>query len=190
MRSPRWFFTNVLVVMAVIAVAGCGQRADKVPATGHSGESAAEEDHHHHDGVHGGQVIELGSENYHAELIHDDATHKVGVYFLDSSAKAAAPVDAKSVTVNVAVDGQPSIRHELRESGGDVAGQGLRLRRLALRELILAGGDPAHHEPSARRTGRGPAAPSAASARSACGPCPPGPRPGSGTRPCRAGRPG
>lgn len=62
--------------------------------------------HAHPDhGPHGGDLVELGKEEYHAEVIHDD-TGKTIVYILDSSAAKAVPIKAADVTINVKRDGK------------------------------------------------------------------------------------
>jgi hypothetical protein len=94
--------------MACLVVAyGCGQQ----PAKEKAGETAHEHDHghdHEMEGPHGGHIIELGTEDHHAELTHDDASQKVAVYILGSDAKTANPIKAESVTINVSEDGQPT----------------------------------------------------------------------------------
>jgi hypothetical protein len=95
----------VLVPVFLLGIFGCGG-SQSDPAT----PSAAHEHPHVHSheesGPHNGHIIELGSETHHAELTHDESTHTVGVYLLDSSAKELAPIAAESVTINVAVDGK------------------------------------------------------------------------------------
>jgi hypothetical protein len=95
---------------ALVGLPGCGQRASE--SAGAGGEHAAAHDDHAHDhgheGPHGGHIVELGTEEHHAELTHDDEAHRIGIYLLGSDAKTAAPIDAESVTINVSVDGQPS----------------------------------------------------------------------------------
>ena len=95
-------FTLVLVLSACgIAFYGCSKPG--APAGG-----VAEAEHDHEElGPHDGHIIELGSEDYHAELTHDEETHKVGVYLLGSDAKTAAPIVAESVVINVSEDGAP-----------------------------------------------------------------------------------
>ena len=44
-----------------------------------------------------GSLIELGSEEYHAELVHDDAAETVTIYLLDSAAKEVVPIDATEI---------------------------------------------------------------------------------------------
>jgi hypothetical protein len=101
-------------LLIIVALAGFNS-CSKKPAPP-AGDEHAAHDHDHkgdaHDhaaeGPHGGHIIELGHEELHAELTHDEATHKIGVYLLGGDVKTAAPIEAASVIVNVAVDGQPT----------------------------------------------------------------------------------
>ncbi|MCO6042729.1 hypothetical protein NG895_02305 [Aeoliella sp. ICT_H6.2] len=65
-------------------------------------------DAHNHptEGPHHGSLIELGNEEYHAELVHDEQSGSVTIYVLDSAAKASVPIDAKELTINLSHDGQ------------------------------------------------------------------------------------
>lgn len=106
---------------ASFVLSGCdGNKAAKAPGP------AAEADHHDHpsEGPHHGELIELGKEEYHAELVHDDATHTITVYLLDSAAKAAVPIDAKSLVLNLVVAGKPQqFTLPARPDAKDPAGQ-------------------------------------------------------------------
>jgi hypothetical protein len=119
-------FTVTLI--SALGLFGCGGGSDsgKAEKDGHEhGHEEAGHDEHEHgeEGPHGGHIIELGVEDYHAELTHDDAANKVGVYLLGSDAKAAAPIEAADVKINVSEDGQatqyvlPAVAQE-GESGG------------------------------------------------------------------------
>jgi hypothetical protein len=93
------------VILAMAVISGCG---DKRPES-RLKSSASKTDHHDdhaHEGPHGGHIIELGDEEYHAELVHDDKTNTATVYVLDSSAKKAAPIAAEDVTINLTIDGK------------------------------------------------------------------------------------
>lgn len=96
-----------LIALGTFGLHGCGGEQASAPA-----ETDAAADAHDHDhgeeGPHGGHIIELGTEDHHAELTHDDEAHRVGVYFLGDDAKTAKPIDAESVTINVSVDGESS----------------------------------------------------------------------------------
>ena len=100
----------LLTLVALSCLAGCGEsRPTEQPAaaptvaTSHGVEPA-----HGHNALHGGHIIELGSGKYHAELTHDDATHKVGIYVLDATVVQAAPIDAESIFINCLVSGRPT----------------------------------------------------------------------------------
>jgi len=62
---------------------------------------------HPTEGPHHGSLIELGKEDYHAELVHDHAANSVTIYMLDGSAAKAVPIDAKQLTLNLLVGGRP-----------------------------------------------------------------------------------
>src|SRR5688572_17504984 len=94
----------VAVLILSVVVAGCRSGEKAPPAEGHS-EAAHEEHSHAAAGPHGGDLIGLGNEEYHAELVHDEAAGSVTLYVLDSAAKASVPIDATEVTINLTHDG-------------------------------------------------------------------------------------
>ncbi|QDU56573.1 hypothetical protein [Aeoliella mucimassa] len=91
-----------MAFMSCAIVVGCA----KEPA----GESKAPEhaDAHEHptEGPHHGTLIELGSEEYHAELVHDDANGTVTVYLLDAEAKVPVAISATEIMINLSHDGE------------------------------------------------------------------------------------
>ena len=107
MRRLSIFSTIGLVALCFFGLNGCGKGQ---PASQADADTAAHAHEHDHgeEGPHGGHIIELGTEDHHAELTHDGETPRVGIYFLGDDAKTAKPIDAKSVTINVSVDGEPS----------------------------------------------------------------------------------
>jgi hypothetical protein len=98
---------------SLLAFLGCEKPGAQAPAPEASGEHQHDEAGHEHEhghateGPHHGHLIELGEEEYHAELLHDDATHTVTIYLLDSSAKQGVPISAESVTINLVASGKP-----------------------------------------------------------------------------------
>lgn len=68
---------------------------------GHDGEHA-----HPTEGPHHGSLIELGNEEYHAELLHDEQSGAVTIYILDGSAKNSVPIVATEITINLKHDGR------------------------------------------------------------------------------------
>lgn len=99
-KSKAWVF----IVSALIGLVGCSddkKTADVKASTAHTDEHA-----HPSTGPHGGQLIELGKEEYHVEMLHDDAAGIVTFYVLDGAAKAASPIDTAELTVNLKHDGK------------------------------------------------------------------------------------
>jgi hypothetical protein len=88
------------------AVLVCG-----IMAIGAGGVAAAPTADHAHahpsEGPHHGSLIELGKEDYHAELVHDEKTDTVTIYILDGAAAKAVPIPARQVTLNLRVTGKP-----------------------------------------------------------------------------------
>lgn len=66
--------------------------------------NAPVEEHVH--GPHNGHILELGEEEFHAEVVID-ATRKLSVYLLDEHVKASKPVENGTVTIDAMVDGKP-----------------------------------------------------------------------------------
>ncbi|WP_417746673.1 hypothetical protein [Rosistilla oblonga] len=89
-----------------ISLTGCkpAPTADSGAADAHQGEAAHA---HPTEGPHHGSLIELGNEEYHAELVHDDAAGTVTIYVLDSAATAQVPIVATEITINATHDGMP-----------------------------------------------------------------------------------
>ncbi len=93
---------------------GCNSASDKVdppptatqsinmdmppPATVAASTHASEGPHH-------GALIELGKEEYHAELVHD--AQSVTIYLLDGAAKEPVQSDASEVIINLLHAGMP-----------------------------------------------------------------------------------
>lgn len=119
---------NLIVVTSALSLvlwlAGCSGNDPHAPqgepaeSAGHEGHDHAAEAEHEHptEGPHGGHLIELGEEEYHAELTHDEATHTVTVYLLDAAGKVAVPIEQDSLTLQLFQDGQ-FVDYELKPSG-------------------------------------------------------------------------
>lgn len=93
------------LVLTCLAAVGCEQGgntpAPEPPAT------TSEHDHAHPtEGPHHGDLVELGNEEYHAEVVHGDDKGLL-VYILDSAAKSSVAISAMTITINVSHDGQP-----------------------------------------------------------------------------------
>ncbi len=117
-----------LMAILSFSLAGCGADASKSSSDGsgdassaadghddHDGHDHSDDDGHDHaagehqhptEGPHGGHLIELGDEEYHAELLHDEATHKVAIHVLDGAGKKAVAIPATEITVQLFQDGK------------------------------------------------------------------------------------
>lgn len=105
---------NPLPLLAFLSLvwftSGCGDAPDaKKPkeVSGGPPKTVQTSDHDHGDPPHHGTLIELGNEEYHAELVHDEKAKTVTIYVLDSEAKKAVPIDAKEIVINLKHDGNP-----------------------------------------------------------------------------------
>jgi len=104
-------FTS-LGLLALVLGAGCGEspKASSTAAKAPAKKSAEKHDEHGHahpsKGPHGGPLIELGKEEYHAELVHDEKAGSVTIYVLDHEGKKPVAIDAKEVRINLKHDGK------------------------------------------------------------------------------------
>lgn len=114
---------SAVLSVLLLTVIGCEQSQDGTIGTA----PPATTDVHDHpsEGPHHGGLIELGNEEYHAELVHDDAAGTVTIYILDSSAKTAVPIEASELLINLSHDGEaeqfklaatPDVRDPLGQS--------------------------------------------------------------------------
>jgi hypothetical protein len=84
-----------------MSVLSFGAFAAAEPAKKPEAKAPANEHDHPDEGPHGGALIELGEEEYHAEVVLDDKTHSVIIYVLGANAKDAVPIDAPEVVINL-----------------------------------------------------------------------------------------
>ena len=99
--------------LTVLWLAGCsgagpeltsGTAVSPVVTDGPPETGAHDEHAHPSEGPHHGDLVELGNEDFHAEVVHGEGG-SVSVYILDSAAKAAVPIDATELTINITHDG-------------------------------------------------------------------------------------
>ena len=120
MRSFGSFAVCLALSVMFVGLAGCDgpQRKPDGSAAVHN---------HPTKGPHGGSLIELGDEQYHVEMIHDDAAGVVTFYVLDASAKKAVPISAAEVVLNLKHAGKPEqFKIAAQADTGDPAGQSSR----------------------------------------------------------------
>ncbi len=104
-----------LAVAGFAATGGCNTGSsdsqDSLQAV-HEVDHAHNDEHGHHDhgatGPHGGHLIELGDDAYHAELVHREGTDQVFLYLLDGRAAKRVAARVDEATLNLVVDGKPA----------------------------------------------------------------------------------
>lgn len=97
-----------LAVAIIISLTGCQPPAAKAP----TGKEAAHEHEHAHHGPHGGHIMEIGKEEYHAEWKHDESG-KVTFYLLDSAVKKDVPIAAEEIAIDVQVGKNEPVTYKL-----------------------------------------------------------------------------
>ena len=105
MKFAGLVLTIALVVAIPFATTGCGKTEKKTDDKTDAGKN--EKGGHPTEGPHHGILVELGDDEYHGEVAHDDKTATVTVYILDGAAKKQVPIDAKEVVINLKHDGKP-----------------------------------------------------------------------------------
>ncbi|MGN6135323.1 MAG: hypothetical protein ACTHK7_11805 [Aureliella sp.] len=105
--KKKWCFALLLGALPIFSGCGNPSAAPAGGAVNIDGPPPATVDAHGHpsEGPHHGALVELGNEEFHAEVVHSADT--VTVYILDASASKAVPIDAQDVTINVVHDNQP-----------------------------------------------------------------------------------
>lgn len=97
----RTFPVTPLLLTGAMLLPGCGGTSQPPAQTG---STAAHDHDHDHDhpthGPNGGDLIELGNEEYHAEFLHDDSG-LLTLILLDSAAKQTVTIEAKELQFNV-----------------------------------------------------------------------------------------
>ena len=80
---------------------GCSDGKSDYKKTGDLKKAPAVHEDHDHGakGPHGGSIVELGDEEYHAEVVVDADAHTLRVFVLGKDAKTASPIAAKEVTI-------------------------------------------------------------------------------------------
>jgi len=102
--------SHAAIVALSITLAGCADEAasstDTPPPISALPPDTVEVAHDHpSEGPHHGALIELGAEEYHAELLHDEDAGTVTIYILDGAAKETVSIAATEITINMKHDG-------------------------------------------------------------------------------------
>ena len=111
----RTFVLTLLLSYAVMPQLAFGQQKGKTvppvstktpPHDNHDHSHAG--DNHDHKGPHDGELLEIGEEEYHAELVISEKKNQIEVYLLDASAENAVQIDAPFLAVNTKFHGKPT----------------------------------------------------------------------------------
>ncbi|MBS0262410.1 MAG: hypothetical protein JSS02_10710 [Planctomycetes bacterium] len=113
METLKTIATVAMLGTVLGFAAGCsetppmGKPAGEKPASKSSGTDSHDHAEHAHPsaGPHGGPLIELGKEEFHAEFVHNEDAGTVTIYILDHDAKVAVSIDAKELRINLKHDG-------------------------------------------------------------------------------------
>jgi hypothetical protein len=92
----------VLSAATAVQLAGCGGGEETRTFSEADNVTHADEHAHAH-GPHDGHIVELGGDDYHAEITLDPASRKLTAYLLGSDLKTPLPTDAPSVSVRLKV---------------------------------------------------------------------------------------
>ncbi|QDT04577.1 hypothetical protein K227x_29690 [Rubripirellula lacrimiformis] len=108
-------YKMLLSAVACFALTGCSDKNASVDSADDSSAPVAIDgmppsiDAHAHPehGPHGGELVELGKEAFHLEMVH--AGGAVGFFVLDGSATKPVAIDAKKLTVSLKHDGEVKV---------------------------------------------------------------------------------
>jgi hypothetical protein len=99
--SAAWMF---------VALTSFGIAQQKAPPTTRATKAQTGDSHsHHHEnkGPHHGELMEIGKEEYHAEIVLNESKHQLDIYLFDSNASTAVDIDAQFLALNMKIGGKP-----------------------------------------------------------------------------------
>ena len=105
MKSFQTTFATFFTIVA-FSLTGCTGETTTGGTDNSPPPSTIDTHSHPAEGPHHGALIELGSDEYHAELVH--AKQSVTIYLLDGAANKQVPVVATEITINTKHNGQPA----------------------------------------------------------------------------------
>jgi hypothetical protein len=103
------YLTLGVAVLALLIVAGCNNTPDNTPKAVQPPESqtrvvAAGDQHAHKPGAHGGSIVEIGRDNYHAEAVFEKAG-VIRVYVLGKDEAKVEEVESQTLTAYAKSEG-------------------------------------------------------------------------------------
>ena len=97
----RRSFEVTLAAAFALTLTGCTDGSSDFSEVRHDESEVAHDDHGHgHHGPNGGEIVELGNEEFHAEVVVDESTHRVDIFVLGSDAQTAKPIEATEISLS------------------------------------------------------------------------------------------
>lgn len=121
-RQMGWLFVSVTAGCLLAGCNGSGgdyKTAKQIEKAG--GKPVHDDEHGHGAGPHGGAIVELGDDEYHAEVVVDGKTQTLQVFLLGSDAKTEAATGATEATV--VTEDQKSLTLKSAPQKGDAEGK-------------------------------------------------------------------
>ena len=103
-----WMACLVSLSVFAIGVTGCSEKTSAPPVTDELNidelaDLTADTGHPEH-GPHGGELVELGQEDFHVEMLHGD--EGVQLYVLDGSASESVAIEAEKLILSLKYEGE------------------------------------------------------------------------------------
>ncbi|MDY3553298.1 hypothetical protein R5W24_002397 [Gemmata sp. JC717] len=129
--NRKWVLFGVLVVIPVVALVGCSNNSTvptqkaAAPQSGEAKPDGAKGDEHaHKPGTHGGTIVALGKDSYHAEAVFEKGG-KVRLYMLGKEETRVQQVEAQTLSAFVTPEGSTDavpVAFKPEPQQGDAAG--------------------------------------------------------------------
>lgn len=103
MKLFHGWMVSAVVAGLMFAVVGCGgdKKSEYKEFSSHDVKTAPADDHGHgQGGPHGGAIVELGDEGFHAEVVLDESKELIAVHVLGGDAKTAKPIEATEIVMS------------------------------------------------------------------------------------------
>lgn len=105
MKTAINFLSLFAMTLALIGCSSSSDQSSDTPIVMDEMPPMVDEGHSHPEhGPHGGELVELGKEAFHAELVH--SAGGISMYILDGSATKAVPIPSEKLVVSLKHDGQ------------------------------------------------------------------------------------
>lgn len=121
-EDMRRFSLVAMLMMGLLGGAvGCGGGASDYKKADDLKKAPALHDEHGHGekGPHGGSLVELGADEFHAEVVLDHDAHTLRVFVLGKDAKTAVPTAATEITVAAEGKGAVTLKAAPQEADGE-----------------------------------------------------------------------